>query len=127
MDEKIKKAKIAVVDGNDITISDSLAKLRPIHLLYQKIYLNASLEFLENGCLRLEGEEIKYVIELERKKVADLDYEPHPSEVFYTTKKWWRKGGVPYVKAGWVRLKDTEPMMITFSNFRLIEKDKKDD
>ncbi len=112
------KANYAKIRENNITVHEKLGSWSP---LLDIMLENVELTFLPNGQLKIEGDEINCAFEFERTKVSKLDYEPYPNEVFYTTKKWWRKGGVPYVNRGWVRKKETHHKCIIFSNFRLIE------
>lgn len=114
------KTNYAKIRGNNITVGEELEEWSP--LWDDTILEDVELTFLPNGQLKIEGNEIECVYETRRTKVSKLDYEPHPSEVFYTTKKWWRKGGVPYVNRGWVMKKETHHKCMLFSSFKLTEK-----
>ena len=106
--------------SNEVYLSNKPISILPAH---ETLYHDVRIE-IENGVLKLYGEEIQYGFVLEDTSLKDLDFEVDERYIRHDKGiklfNWYLQKPFDYVPPGWYRLKETKFVRIILSNYKII-------
>lgn len=110
-----------IINGDTIKLFNN--STLDIHPLHDEGLEDVSVEFCDNGLLKIDAKKIEYDFYSPSagRRIFEEDWErtPHPKCIKEGKRYFWSKNKERYVYCGWVRTTETTPMQYILSKYKV--------